>query len=168
QYSIKTMIAKNFPRFFKFIYLKLFRIHDTPPRIALGLGLGVFSGIVPGIGPLTAIFLALIFHANRAAALLGSLLTNTWLSFLTFFLSLRIGSGIMKVDCQASEQIWIQFLKNFRVRDLWQPSILTIIFPVIIGYLVVAFSVAVLVYLVALIIVTLKKHEDKSRTDLSR
>jgi uncharacterized protein (DUF2062 family) len=32
-------------RFFKFLYLKLFRINDSPQRIALGFGAGAFMGI---------------------------------------------------------------------------------------------------------------------------
>ncbi len=155
-------------RLFKFIYLKLFRIHDTPQRIALGLGMGVFLGILPGTGPIAAIFLALLLRLNRASALLGSLLTNTWISIVTFFLSIKIGSGIMRVNWQDTQQNWIQFLKNFKVRDLLQLSTLKIIWPVIIVYLVVAFCLGVLVYLIALIIVTQIKHENKSRINLSR
>lgn len=155
-------------RFFKFIYIKLFRIHDTPQRIALGLGMGVFLGILPGTGPIAAIFLALLLRLNRASALLGSLLTNTWLSIVTFLLSIKIGSGIIRVSWQDTQQNWIHFLKNFKVRDLLQLSTLKIIWPVIIGYLVVAFCLGVLVYLIALIIVTQIKHENKSRINISR
>ena len=70
--------------YLRLILAKLFNINDTPHKIALGLGLGVFAGILPGTGPIAAIFLALAFRANRASALLGSLLTNTWLSLVTF------------------------------------------------------------------------------------
>ncbi len=155
-------------RFFNFLYVKLFRIHDTPQRIALGLGLGVFAGIIPSIGPLTAIFLALIFHANRAAALLGVILTNTWLSIVIFFLSARIGSGIMGKSCGATEQNWIEFIKNFRWRDLGQISILKIIFPVAVGYLAIALASGVAVYFITLAVMTWRKHENKSRVNLSR
>jgi len=67
----------KFRGFFQLLYLKLIKINDTPQKIAFGFGLGVFSGIFPGTGPLAALFLALILRANRASALLGSLLTNT-------------------------------------------------------------------------------------------
>lgn len=46
---------------FRSIYLKLFQINDTPQRIALGVGLGVFTGIIPGAGPIAALFLAMLF-----------------------------------------------------------------------------------------------------------
>jgi len=141
-------------RFFKFIYLKLFRIHDTPQRIALGLGIGVLLGILPGTGPIAAIFLALVLRLNRAAALLGSLLTNTWLSIVTFSLSIKVGSSIMRVDWQETYQT--------------QSPALKIILPVITGYLVVAFCLGALVYLATLIIVTRIKYENKSRIYLSR
>ena len=67
-----------------FIFDKLFKINDSAEKIALGVGLEVFSGLMPGTGPTAALFLAFIFRANRAAALLGSMLTNTWLSVVTF------------------------------------------------------------------------------------
>jgi uncharacterized protein (DUF2062 family) len=158
----------NILRFFKFIYLKLFRINDTPQRIALGLGLGVFLGIIPGTGPVAAVCLAWLLGLNRAAALLGSLLTNTWLSVVTFFLSIKIGSGIMKADWLDVYRGWIGFLKNFRGKDLLELTTLKIIWPVITGYFVVAFSLGLIVYLIALLVVTRIKHENKSRINLSR
>lgn len=119
--------------FFRLLYIKLFKINDSPQRIALGLGLGVFAGIVPGAGLLAALFLAFIFRVNRASALLGSLLTNTWLSFATFILAIKVGSAIMHLDWQVVRQGWI-------------------LFPVILGYFIVSFSLGILVYLVTLII----------------
>lgn len=41
-------------RLLKLIYIKLFRINDTPQKIAQGFGLGVFLGILPGTGPIAA------------------------------------------------------------------------------------------------------------------
>ncbi len=119
--------------FFRLLYIKLFKINDSPQRIALGLGLGVFAGIIPGTGPVAALFLAFIFRVNRASALLGSLLTNTWLSFVTFILAIKVGSAIMHLDWQVVRQGWI-------------------LFPVILGYFIVSFSLGILVYLVTLII----------------
>jgi uncharacterized protein (DUF2062 family) len=119
--------------FFRLLYIKLFKINDSPQRIALGFGLGVFLGIIPGTGPLAALFLALLFRVNRASALLGSLLTNTWLSIVTFLLAIKVGSAIMHLDWQVVRQGWM-------------------LLPVILGYFIVSFSLGILVYLVTLII----------------
>lgn len=154
-------------RLLKLTYIKLFRIHDTPQRIALGLGLGVFSGILPGTGPIAAILAALLLKVNRAASLLGSLLTNTWLSFATFILSIKIGSGIMGLDWHQTHKDLIQFLKNFRVVDLLELPVLKIIWSLIIGYFIVAFCLGALTYLIALIVIKQVKHENKGRINLS-
>ncbi|MDD5109551.1 MAG: DUF2062 domain-containing protein, partial [Candidatus Omnitrophica bacterium] len=61
----------GFNKILNFLFSKLFKINDTAGKIALGVGLGVFSGLMPATGPLAALFLAFIFKANRAAALLG-------------------------------------------------------------------------------------------------
>lgn len=148
-------------RFFKFIYIKLFRVHDTPQRIALGMSLGVFSGILPGTGPIAAVFLALVLHANRAAALLGSLLTNTWLSIFIFLLSIRVGSTIIGLDWQDTYKNWISFLKDFKLLNLFQLSTLKTILPIIVGYLTLAIILGLLAYLIALFIVTKIRHEPR-------
>ena len=74
----------------RFLYLKLFRINDTPLKIALGFGLGVFLGVMPGVGPVVALLLAFIFRINRASALLGSLLFNTWSGIISLLLAIEI------------------------------------------------------------------------------
>jgi len=135
------------------IYLKLFRINDTPGKVAFGLGLGVFSGILPGTGPLAALFLAFILRANRASALLGSILTNTWISFLTFVLALKVGAGVFGVNWRDLQLEWDVFIKSFHWKNLLETSILKIIFPVVVGYIVIAFCLGALAYLCALIII---------------
>jgi len=150
----------------KKLYIKIFRIHDTPQKIALGLGLGVFTGLVPTIGPLTALFLAFIFRANRASALLGSLLTNTWLSLLTLLLSIKVGSVIMRVEWLEVYKNWGLVLKDFHWAHLFKLSIFKIILPVIVGYLAIALCLGLLTYLAALIILNLRKERNahKNRT----
>ncbi|MCX5686840.1 MAG: DUF2062 domain-containing protein [Candidatus Omnitrophica bacterium] len=122
-------------RWLKLIYLKLFRINDSPQKVAIGLGLGVFFGIMPGLGPLAALFFAFLFRVNRAAALLGSVLTNTWLSIPTFVLAVKAGFLITGIS-----------YKNFGKNWLGIASI-------IIGYITVSLCVGVLAYLAALIII---------------
>lgn len=146
---------------FWFLYNRLFKINDTPQRISLGFGVGVFLGIIPGTGPVAALAAALIFRLNRASALLGSLLTNTWLSIATFLLSIKVGSAVMRVEGQQLQGDWLLFLKGFNWANLLKVSVLKIILPVIIGYIIVAFCIGFLAYLITLIIFTQGRRKNK-------
>jgi uncharacterized protein (DUF2062 family) len=152
---------------FNLFYERLFKINDSPQKIALGLGLGVFAGILPGTGPLAALFLAFIFRANRASALLGSLATNTWISFVTFVLAIKIGSAILGVSWLDVQAGWQEFINTFGWGNLLKHSVLEIVFPVAIGYLLVSFSLGVIVYIISWGIVkgirkaNIKKEEIK-------
>lgn len=132
------------------LYQKLFKINDTPQKIAFGLGIGIFSGIFPGTGPVAALFLATALRANRASALAGSLLTNTWLSVATFIFSIKLGSSIMRINWQDAYLKWRLFLKNFHFIDLLKLPALKLILPVILGYFIVALFLGILSYLITL------------------
>jgi len=134
------------------IYEKLFRINDTPQKIAQGFGLGVFLGIMPGLGPVAALFLAMAFKVNRAAALIGSLLTNGWFSLVTFVLSIKIGSAIMKIEWRQEYENFLFAVKNFHWQSLFDASVFKILLPAFIGYLVIAACAGAVVYFVAWII----------------
>lgn len=160
---IKGSLNNKIVRLFKFLYIKLFRIHDSPQRIALGFGLGVFSGIFPGTGPVAALTLAFILKVNRASALLGALITNTWLSFITLLLAIKLGSGILNVNWQEVYNNWIHLLSNFRWAGLFKISVLKIIFPVIAGYVVIGLLLGIIAYAVTLIIILRSKHKTNPK-----
>ena len=153
----------RFFRFLRLIYLKLFRIHDTPQRIAVGLGAGVFLGIIPGTGPLVALFAAFLFRLNRAAALLGSLLTNTWLSFLTFVLSIKIGSAIMGLDWQIVYQNLLETTREFQWTELFKQSFLKVGFPLLVGYCIIGFCLGFVAYILALAVLKYRLKIRKRR-----
>jgi uncharacterized protein (DUF2062 family) len=136
-----------------FIYVKLFNINDSAQKIALGVGIGVFSGLLPGTGPAAALFLAFIFRANRAAALLGSILTNTWLSLVTFILAVKVGSVILSMNWQTVQHQVQGLFKNFAWANFLKFSFLEIFLPVIIGYLVIGLVLGVFGYCVTLLVI---------------
>jgi uncharacterized protein len=165
----KRTIYNRTSRFLKVVYLKMFRINDTPQRVALGLGLGVFTGILPGTGPLAAILLAAVFRVNKAAAFLGSLITNTWLSLITIVLSIKIGAGIMGLEWHEVFNTWQQLVKNFHWNQLQELTILKLMLPVLTGYLILSFAIAVVVYSGAFLTLNFlkrRRHEDQRRTDI--
>lgn len=137
-------------------YNKLAKIDDTPQKIALGFGLGAFTGIMPGMGPVIAVFLAFLFRVNRAASFLGSLLTNTWISFATFILAIKLGSAIFKTDWRTEYNGWLALIRDFHFSKLSDLSILKIILPVVTGYLIIGFLFGLLVYITALIIIKIR------------
>ncbi len=155
-------IVDKIKRFFRLIYLKLFRINDTPQRIALGAGLGVFSGIMPGTGPIAAVCLAFLFRVNRAAALLGSLLTNTWLSFVIFVLAIKTGSFIFGVDWQAIHKQCLIIFTKFSWQGLLKTSFLKVVLPVMTGYLVIGIFLGLAAYFVTLLIAGDIKNKYRS------
>lgn len=84
----------------RFVYLKIIRLNDPPERIAWGVAIGVLMGILPtfGIGALLSFGLAFVFKANKAAAVLGSMIMNPFTSPFFWGVSAALGAFIMKED----------------------------------------------------------------------
>jgi len=136
-----------------FIFAKLFKINDSAQRIALGVGLGVFSGLLPGTGPVAALFLAFVFRANRAAALMGSILTNTWLSVVTFILAIKLGSIVLSRHWQEVYQKAQGLIRDFHWGSFFKLSFLDVLLPMIIGYLIIGLCLGLISYLVVILII---------------
>jgi uncharacterized protein len=151
-----------FKKIINFLIAKLFKINDSAQRIALGVGLGVFSGLMPGTGPAAALFLAFIFRANRAAALLGSVLTNTWLAIVTFILAIKVGSVILQRNWQEVQLAAQGLINDFRWAKFFKLSFLEVLLPVIIGYIVIGLILGALSYVVTLLIIRRSFHGNKT------
>ncbi len=143
----------GFKKIINFILAKLFRINDSPQKVALGVGLGVFAGLMPGTGPLAALFLAFIFRANRAAALMGSLLTNTWLSLVTFILAIKTGAFVLKMNWQEVVQKGQMLIKDFSWVRFFKLSFSDVLLPVTVGYLIVGLVLGIFCYVVTLLVI---------------
>lgn len=155
---LKIGPQKFLRNFTHFLYDKLVKINDTPQRVAIGFGIGVFFGIIPGLGPLASLFTASLFKANRASALVASLLTNTWISFVTFAMSVKIGSMVMGIDWQSAKNAWYLVFKNFHFADLFKVSLLKTILPIMLGYVLVAAFFGFLSYLIILLVLSIRKR----------
>ena len=153
-----------FLRTLKLLYLKLFRTNDSPQKIACGLGLGVFIGILPGAGPFAAFIVAMLLRVNRAAAVLGALITNTWTSLITMFLAIKIGASVMSLDGKVLYSQWKALLSDFHWRSVFAIAFLKLVFPVLIGYLIISIFLGVLVYLICLFVLLKKGGRDLHRT----
>jgi len=156
-------------RSLRLLYLKLYRINDSPQKIAMGFGLGIFLGVMPGAGLLAAVVLALLLRVNRISALLGAILTNTWVTFAIFLLSIRAGSAIMGLDWHTVHRDIRIILKGFTWQSVFKISFFKILLPTVIGYLIVSFCLGVAGYLIALAFIKkVRNAKNKSRVDVSR
>ncbi len=153
------ILANTHGNFWQRLYKKLVNIHDTPQKIALGFGLGVFTGILPGTGLVASLVLAFVFRVNRVAAFTGSLLTNTWLSFVTFLFSIKVGSWVTGAQWSQVHQELKDVLRDFHWknlfdRNLFDISMMQILYPLIIGYLLVGLLLGLITYFLVLVVLT--------------
>ena len=146
-------------KFWFFLEEKLFKINDTPQKIARGFALGVFAGILPGTGPLAALVLAFIFRANAAAALAGSLLTNSWMSLVVLTIALQVGGILTGTEWQTVYQQGQALLKDFHWRNLFSGPVLAVIKPFFVGYAVVSLLLAVIAY--GVVLLALRHYSQK-------
>ena len=145
--------AKNIFSKSKAYIQNLYRINDSPQRIALGFGLGVFLGVMPGLGIVVSLVLATFLRLNRASALVGTALTNTWLSFAIFILSIKTGSAIIGTSWNEIYAKWNLLIKEFSWQKVFAFSFWEIIRPILLGYVVVSVLLGVVAYLLALLLI---------------
>ncbi len=150
----------KFANSLKIGFLRILRINDTPQRIALGLAIGVFLGILPALGFFTTLILASFLRVNRTSALIGMLLTNTWLTVVTFFLSIKLGAFIFRINSHSLYESWSSFARNFRWLDLFKASFLKLILPALTGYLLIGLALGLAVYLLALLLFRLRNGKQ--------
>ena len=73
------------------------RLRGNPHDLALGIALGVFSGLLPVVPFQTAlaVFLALVFGGSKITAALGTWISNPFNWYLVYSLDYRIGAAIL-------------------------------------------------------------------------
>jgi uncharacterized protein (DUF2062 family) len=164
----KKNISNRIARFLKAVYLKLFRINDSPFKIALGFGLGVFIGVMPGVGPVAALLLAFLLRVNRASALLGSLLFNTWVGLLVLVFAIKVGSTVRGIPYTEIYADWLKLINELKWERLFEASVYDVLIPIGIGYLIISFTFALVAALIVFMIARQIKIRKKSRIDKNR
>jgi uncharacterized protein (DUF2062 family) len=149
-----------FKKVIDFAVAKLFKINDSDQKIALGVGLGVFLGFVPGTGPAAALFLSFVFKVNRAAALFGSMLTNTWLSLVTFAFSVKVGSLVLGRHWQDVYRKMQGLVADFHWSGFFKLSFADVILPVVTGYLIIGLCIGLFAYAITLVLIRKFLHRD--------
>lgn len=159
----KKTFKNQIVRLGKYLYLKIFRINDSPLRIALGFGLGAFLGVMPGVGPVAALVLSFLLRVNRASALLGSIIFNTWVSVVALLLAVKTGSAVMGLDHRDVYAAASGIVRDFQWGRLFELSVHDILAPVAIGFLIVSLCIAAVAAVAAYFIVLHIRSRRRSR-----
>ena len=133
----------------------LIRIDDSPERIARGVAIGVFWGILPtfGLAIVFSIPTAFLLKANRLSAIVGTFVSNplTWPFIYPF--GFRIGQQILRVS--PIDFSWGLFKLQ---------SLLNLSKSLIVGSSLLAVGFCLLSYLVVLIVVARYRRRHTSRS----
>lgn len=137
--------------------MKLVKTHDTDHKISMGFAIGIALGIIPGTGPLAALTVAFLLRANRASALLGSLMVNTWISVVLLVPAVQIAGLIFKLNWHTLYASWLNFLTSWRWQDVLRISIYKFILPILIGYGIISVGLSISAYIICRLILLYKK-----------
>lgn len=87
----------NFRRQIRYFFVKFIRMSDDPHKLALGMALGIFTGMMP-IMPFhmaLAVILALVIKASKVTAALGTWINNPLDVYFLYTLNYRVGALIL-------------------------------------------------------------------------
>jgi len=133
----------------------LIRIADSPERIARGVAIGVFWGVLPtfGLAILFSLPTAFLLRANRLSAILGTFVSNplTWPFIYPF--GFRIGQQILKVSPL-----------DFSWGLLKLENLLKLSKSLLVGSSLLAIGFSLLSYLVVLKVVAYYRRKHSSRS----
>ncbi len=128
----------------------LLGIDDSPNKIALGFGLGLFLGVLPGTGILAAVVCSVALRVNKAASLAGALLVNTWINIVAFPFALIVGGFVFRIDPALLKVKWLALLDDFTWNALLDTLILYAALAVFVGYLLLGLVMGIVGYAICL------------------
>lgn len=161
-------------RWLKLQYFKLVRIDDAPPKVALGIGVGVFLGIFPtfGLGAVLAFLLAWIFRFNKASAAVGSAIMNPITTPFFWTLSCLLGALIAGGDWRQLQAQVKLASDTVNWSNVWQAQTWVLLgkllgkglYVYLIGNILLAVGLAVLFYFLTLRALNLyKRRKERSK-----
>jgi uncharacterized protein (DUF2062 family) len=127
----------------------IFHVQDTPHRIALAFGVGVFIAFSPLLGFHTglALGLAFLFRLSRVAVLTGAWTNNPWTLAPMFMAGTALGCTILGVSPESLESIdWSLHGRAF-YGALWE-GLRPLLLPFVVGNTVLGLIAGLLSYLV--------------------
>lgn len=143
--------------FFRFIRKKLTGINDSPFKIACGMAIGVFFGLLPFAGPIISLLLAAVLRVNKLTALIGALLTNTWLTAICAIFALNtqnIYSNSHSIDFKNL----MNALKNFDIAAFLKIITGDFFLPFLIVFVIIAAILSLTAFVLTLLAVNIYRN----------
>jgi uncharacterized protein (DUF2062 family) len=125
----------------------LLHVEDTPTRVALAFGLGIFIAFFPifGIHTAMAIGLAFAFRLNRAAILAGTFTNNPWTIAPMYTTGTLLGCSLLGVSpISLGEVAW--HLHGRAFYDSLIAGLGPLVMPYIVGNLVLGLVTGTLAF----------------------
>ena len=125
----------------------ILHIQDTPHRIALAFGLGVFIAFSPLLGIHTgmALAVAFLFRLSRVAILAGAWTNNPWTLAPMYMAGTALGCGLFGVSPESLESIdWSLHGRAF-YEALWE-GLRPLVVPFVVGNTVLGLVAGVVAY----------------------
>ncbi len=142
---------------FKNLFKSFFLIDDSPHKVAGGVAMGIFMGIVPGEGFLSTLFFAYLFHFNRLSALASIAAVNMWTTLLVLPLAAITGGFLFGVSAQS---LITSFQNTYTLgwNYFFSKVILfELILPLMVGFVIVAVIISLSFYLLVYFLLKYKK-----------
>ncbi len=146
------------------LYEELTLVNESPHRVSLSFAVGVFLGILPFTGVLAAIAIAWALRLNKAAAILGSAITNTWLGLIVLGFAVKIGAALTGANWRHLQDQLTSLLKDFSLKSFQQVDIWSLLFAVIVGYVVLSVAFALVGYGIARMVIFWHRRAQFKKT----
>ena len=146
----RPYILYGLKRLFRFWYLKLIRLRESPHSIAMGLSVGVFVGCLPIIPlqTLTALILAFIIRCSKIAAAAGTWVTNPLYAPFVYYGMYQLGRTIIPVGKKEFEPEELTLMNIINLG--WDFFLLMFLGGVLVGLVLAVATYFISVYLISL------------------
>ncbi len=101
----------------RYYYLRFVRLKGSPPELALGMALGIFSGLLPILPFQTAlaVALALFFKSSKITAAIGTWISNPLNWYFLYYYTYKVGAFALGIS--GKEALFSKLMTSLRHAD---------------------------------------------------
>jgi uncharacterized protein len=164
----------------KYLYVRLLRLKGEPHELALGMAIGIFSGMMP-ILPFQialAVAVALCFKASKITAAIGTWISNPLNWYFVYLLDYKIGAYLLGLEggYEIIKSVMASIYRHDEISVIWNTlfsSGFAIVSALLIGGIITGIVTAVPAYLIFLwlfqkIKIWRQKRKEKKAARVSR